>query len=379
MASIGDINLQEPSTVTKRLAAVAIDRNSTTQYQEVMVLGSPNSTGVVALAEVQATVPASTSFGLVVRVADPSTGPIQISSVGGVVAVSTGPVQVSSVGGVVQVSTGPFQISSIVGVVTVSTGPFAISSIAGVTRTMPNSTAWASSAGFHFDSSGAMQVTGLTATVSPNSSAADYIPVRISNGSTFLSPAVDYTHGSTLSASTVAGPTVLLRASSTTPAAVSTSDMFVTQWGTLNGAAVHAMATSSGAFINAEASQPSTSAIGLVVRPVIGGIQNYAASTTGNSTATTIVSSNAASKAYVFSMTITSTVTALVNGGVYDGANSGGTLKYPFVISSGYGGLTLTVSPPAYLFSGSTGSALTFVTNSSNGGMNVAISYWIST
>jgi hypothetical protein len=76
MATIGDIGLAEPSTLTKRLAAVEITRNSTVQSQEVMVLGSPNSTGVLALAEVMGSAPASTVMGLAVR----QVGPIAVTN-----------------------------------------------------------------------------------------------------------------------------------------------------------------------------------------------------------------------------------------------------------------------------------------------------------
>lgn len=87
----------------------------------------------------------------------------QVSSVGGVVTVSTGPslsrvtdrdqsTQVAAVLGTApasttyglvtrDLSTGPFQISSVGGVVTVSTGPVAVSSIAGVSRIAANNAA----------------------------------------------------------------------------------------------------------------------------------------------------------------------------------------------------------------------------------------------
>lgn len=107
MATIDGIGLAEPSTITKSLAAVSIERNSSVTYQEVMVIGSPNSTTATALAEVTGSAPASTTVGLVVRVAEPSTGPFAISSIAGVTLVgqnsTTWPVQVSSVAGVVSV------------------------------------------------------------------------------------------------------------------------------------------------------------------------------------------------------------------------------------------------------------------------------------
>lgn len=97
-----------------------------------------------------------------------------------------------------------------------------VSSVAGIVRTTPMSTVWASSAGFHFDSSGALQITGTfsastTVNVSSvggvvsvhtlgNSTAADYLPVRIvdSSGTGFLTPSIDYTDG--VAVSTLVAP-----------------------------------------------------------------------------------------------------------------------------------------------------------------------------
>jgi hypothetical protein len=67
MAVIDGIGLAEPSTITKSLAAVLIQRNSSDTYQEVMVIGSPNSTTSSALAEVTNAAAASTAWGLVTR------------------------------------------------------------------------------------------------------------------------------------------------------------------------------------------------------------------------------------------------------------------------------------------------------------------------
>lgn len=344
MANFDEIGLSEPSTITKKLAAISIDRNSTTQFQEVMSIGSPNSTTKLAVAEVLGTAPQSTVVGLAVRVVSgpstatdlavrallPSTvGDNRVTvyqssaadmnvTVAGYVAPSTlitirqstaadlnvtvagysTTVNISSLAGPVIVRSSAANalvsvyqstaadlnvtvagysttvaVSSIAGPVTIRSSAAnalvtayqstatdlsaQVQPIAGSTwRVQPGSTAWASSAGFHFDSSGALQVTGASAStvvtvarMVGNSSAQDYMPVRITDGSTFLAPAIDYTHGSTLTASTAAGPAVMLRASSTIPPAVSTSDMWVTQWATLNGAAYSAIVTDSGASI----------------------------------------------------------------------------------------------------------------------------------
>lgn len=212
-----------------------------------------------------------------------------------------------------------------------------------------------------------------------NSSAADYSPVRLvnSSGDGYAPLATDYTHDSTLTASTVAAPSVMLRASATAPTAVSGDDRFVVQWGLRSGAAVAALTDGNGAIAQTSSNAPTSNAIGLVVRPALGGLQTYAASTTGQATVTTIVSSAAGSKAFVYGYTITSTAsTGVVAAGFYDGA----TLKWPVKLSSGFAGANLAVSPPGFIFAGTTGAALTFnVESSVTGGMTVGIAYWLST
>jgi hypothetical protein len=71
MAVIDGVGLAEPSTITKSLAAIPITRNSSVTYHELMVLASPNSTTLLAVAEVMGSAPASTTVGLVVRPVDP--------------------------------------------------------------------------------------------------------------------------------------------------------------------------------------------------------------------------------------------------------------------------------------------------------------------
>ena len=78
---------------------------------------------------------------------------------------------------------------------------------------------------------------------------------------------------------------------------------------------------------------------------------------------------------FVYSYSITASLGSAPTCGFYDG----GTLKWPVQLSSGFSGANLAVSPPAYLFATSTGSAFTFNVASSNSGMSVGIGYWIST
>lgn len=205
----------------------------------------------------------------------------------------------------------------------------------------------------------------------------NYLPVRITDGTNFSTPAIDYTHDGAVTVSTVTGPAVLLRASAAAPSAVSADDDMVLQWALRNGAAVTALTDGNGALVATSSNAPSSASIGIVTRPVVSGMQTYAASTTGQSTATTLVSSAAGSKAFVYAYTLTSTAST---GGVAAGFYDGTTLKWPVKLSSGFAGANLAVSPPAYLFAGSTGAPLTFnVESTVTGGVTLGVSYWVST
>ena len=78
-------------------------------------------------------------------------------------------------------------------------------------------------------------------------------------------------------------------------------------------------------------SNPSSNAQALAVRPVIDTLLTYSASTTGQSSATTIISSNATTRGKVFAYSITSTLAGPVEWGIYNGATRlwGGVLAAP--------------------------------------------------
>jgi hypothetical protein len=125
------------------------------------------------------------------------------------------------------------------------------------------------------------------------------------------------------------------------------------------------------------ADNPVTVLGSVAVAPVIGTLQSYAASTTGQSTSTTIVSSNATTRPYVYALSVISTVAGPVQWGIY----SGSTLLWVGVLaalSSAVSGANLAVSPPGYLVAGSTGQPLTFNCASSNAGLTVSLAYWVA-
>lgn len=151
-------------------------------------------------ANVTNTTPASTAYALAVREVAQTTGSFAISSIAGRTLID----QASTV----------WQVQ--------------ISTVQGQVRTAPASTVWATSAGFHFDSSGGLQVNVVAGTISASTevvirqstftdlncrinapstaNSSNYLPVRITDGSSFLTPGNEYTGGSTYSS--FAGPTL---------------------------------------------------------------------------------------------------------------------------------------------------------------------------
>lgn len=536
MAVFSNIGLQEPSTITGRVATVSINRGSTAEQQEILVLGDPETSN--AIARVLNAAPASTDWGVVVRPVGASTT-VNVSSVAGVVAVAQdstvwavqsaqagawtvratlsstsadnpvtasqagawtvratlsstsadNPVSaaqagtwdvrnVSSVAGKVAVVNSSAAdlnvtvagystiaaISSVAGIVAVrpsdtnwassagfhfnSSGELltrdagnsttvAVSSLGGIVAIRPSDTNWASSAGFHFDSSGGLQISGTfnatTSTIvtvsqlldssggsvamadSANQALRVNVVAGAAGGSTIVTVstgsirvhqstaadlqatvtpastvwAVQLSNYSTIAAVSSVGGVVKVQQNSTVWA------VQLTQWSTTRNVSSLAgvvKVTQNSTVWNVQArlfdgvsnalvsatSNPSSNAQALAVRPVIHTLLTYSASTTGQSSATTIISSNATTRGKVFAYSITSTLAGPVEWGIYNGATRlwGGVLAAP---SSAISGVNLAVSPPAYLFANSTGAALTFNVASSNAGMNVSLAYWLST
>ena len=66
MAVFGNIDGEESATVTFRVAAVSIDRGSTSELQEILVVGDPDTSN--AITRVTQAAPASTNAGMNVRI-----------------------------------------------------------------------------------------------------------------------------------------------------------------------------------------------------------------------------------------------------------------------------------------------------------------------
>lgn len=549
MANFSNIGLQEPSTITNRVAAVTISRGSTAEQQEIMVLGDAESSN--GIARILNVAPVSSDWGLVVRPVGASTT-VNVSSVGGVVNVAQNSTvwatqsaqagtwtvsvsgysttaNISSVAGKVQVVNSSaadlnvtvagysttVNVSSLAGKVQVVNSSAAdlnvtvagystiaaISSVAGIVAVRPSDTNWASSAGFHFNSSGELlTVAAVTTSTTVNvsslagrvaiagyhqsgsfvnvtdstnnainvnvvaGSAAGSTVATISRvqdssnvgiavgdsvnnairvnvvagaagGSTVVtistvqgtvnvfpastgwaagagfqldsSGALRVNEGpesTTVQVSSVAGVVSVAQASTvwavqlsnySTTAQVSSVGGVVTvqqnsttwavqlsnysttiQISSLAGRVDVELFDGVGVALESSTRIPSSNANGLIVRPVISIPATYSASTTGQSSATTFFTSNATQRPYVFAYSVISTLAGPVNWSIQKGSTRlwGGVLA---AVSSAVSGANLAVSPPGFLFAGSTGRPLSFNVETSNAGLNVSIAYWL--
>lgn len=299
-----------------------------------------------------------------------------------------------------------------------------VSSVAGIVAVRPSDTNWASSAGFHFNSSGELlsvaSLTGSTivtvsafgagllssAAVGANSSA---LNVRVvGHGSS----AVDFPVRAVLSSTAADNPVIISGNStvvvsafaagllSSAAAAGNSSALNVRIVGGASSAAdclVRPVFSSTNAdnpvravLSSTAADNPVVATIGtnlqssvagssnssaLLVRPIIDNILTVASTNAFASTSFTVQSSGAALRTYVTAYSITSTNSAAKRIAFY----SSGTMVWPIVlqaVSSAMSGANLAVSAPAYLFRGTASEAMTVQVASSLAGYMVAVSYF---
>lgn len=185
--AFNNLGLQEPSTVTARVATVTIQRGSTLEHQEILVLG--DATSSLAVAQVTNAAPSTSAYGLAVRQVDAvqsaqsgawtvranlsSTGtdnPVTASQSGNWTVRANlsstsadNPVTASqagtwNIGTVTAVSGKVSVVNSSAADLNVTVAGYSttvnVSSLAGIVAVRPSDTNWASSAGFHFNSSG---------------------------------------------------------------------------------------------------------------------------------------------------------------------------------------------------------------------------------
>lgn len=391
MATFNHISGQEPSTVSFKVATITQTRNSSVMHQEILSIGDPDSSAAIAAVVNQA--PGSTAWALAVREVTPTSivtiaalPPTLLSTsvsaanstafhvrvVGGASSAADFPVAISGNSTAIQ-GTNPWTIAGNSTVVQ-GTSPWTIAGTSTVVVASGNSSVIVTSG----NSSVIVTSGNSSVTISAVAAGAG----RLNIGSTAADNAVLISGNSTVVVASGNSSVIITSGnSSVTITAIAAGAGRINIGSTAADNAV-ALADGAGNALESSTSAPSTGARGLLVRPILGGSTTYSASTTGQSTATVLVSSAAASRAFVYAYSITSTLAGPVTWAIYSGANSGGTRLWGGVlaaVSSAISGVNLAVSPPAYLFANSTGNALTFVTATSNAGLDVSMAYWVST
>ncbi len=219
-------------------------------------------------------------------------------------------------------------------------------------------------------------VQGVVAVVPGSSLASAAFSMRVSDGSTFLTLAVDYTHDAALTFSSVTGAMLLARGSSALPTAVSADNDAVAVWASLNGAINVIQRDSTGGPAMSTAI-PSSASAALPVRIVVDAITSFASTSALASTSVEVVSSGAGLRTYVTAYSITSTNQTPAQWGFF---SSNATLLWPMTLaalSSGVAGANLAVAAPGYLFRTAAADALNFKTAGSTvATVQMGVSYY---
>lgn len=310
MASFSDIGVSQAaaSTITMKLATITQTRNSTITHQEIITLGDPDSTNALMAVVNQA--PASTAWAGVVRIAG---GPSSLADFSvRAVPPSTAADNpcVATIGTNLQSTAAPAGNSSAM-VVRIASGPSSLADLA--VRSV-----WPSTA-----TDNPVQVAHIAISTSVQKPDA-YLPIRLSDGSSFIPVGLDYNDGSTTS--TLVAPGVAYDNSSNDTMRV--------------------------VGIN----QP------LPVQ-LRSGINSYNSTTstvvsTAASAVYQLVSSVALTRMCVYAFSLTSTASA---GLIVEFISSAAGNKWGLDLgsqSSGVTGANLAVSPPARLFASNSGEAL---------------------
>lgn len=277
-----------------------------------------------------------------------------------------------------------------------------VSTLAGRVTVAPTDTNWASSAGFHFDGSGNLNIAGTfsaSTTVNVSSLAGkvtvDQIStvwqVQINGNSTSIQGTNPWTIAGNCTVAPLAGSTWNVRAlnSSAADLQMTATPVAGSTWNTRpiqsSAADMQVTATQSaavwtfnvGTHIQSTAA-PSSNSSGVVVRTIVDNILNVVSSNAFTSTSLTIQSSAASIRSYVTSYSILTTNAGPTKVKFY----SGSTLLWPMIfaaVSSAVSGANLAVSAPAYLFRTKTAGPLTLQLGgggSTVAGWHVAVSYF---
>lgn len=387
MAVFNNIAGAEPSTVTFRLGSVVVTRGSTSEHQEIVVLGDPDTSN--AIAAILNTTPASTAWALAVREVAPTTS-VRVTqssaadlnvTVAGYVAPST----------IVTVSTGSVRVhqSSAADLnVTVSgySTIVAVSSLAGAVQARVHD-----SSGVALSGSTAAPATGdnglvvrqvgyvapsttvavSTGSVRVHQSSAADLNVTVAG---YVAPSTIVTVSGYVAPSTivtVSTGSVRVHQSTAADLAV-TASQNSTAWSVLAR-----VTTSSGGGVEGSTASPAAGVTGLHVRAVLPTRLSTTVlayiETAGGST--TIISSAAGVRHRVYAFSVMSTVVAFSSCAFL---SSAAIERWGLLLGSGSSGITganLAVAPPGSLFETDVANALQF-SASSTGHYRVSVSYF---
>ena len=205
-------------------------------------------------------------------------------------------------------------------------------------------------------------LTGLQgSSVSSNSSV--YLPVRLTNGTSFLASGSDYLHNSTadFTVSTVAGPMSFLRSGA---AAEGSTDHTIAQWGSSDGAAYVAMVDSTGSVLSASTATPVNNVVALNVRSVPSSMQSTTVEVqSSNSTVLMALLSSGAVTKRVHAFFVGASTSGNPSTFIFLSSGTQGDAgvaknRWALSLSSGYSAGHLAVDPPSYLFAGDVNEAL---------------------
>lgn len=414
----GNIGGAEPSTVTFKAGTVSIARGSTTEQQEIIVLGDPQTSN--GIARVLAAAPVSTEFGLTVRIAG---GPSSVADLAVRAVLSStsadNPVQISGNSTVIQ-GTSPWvtQASFPAGYISsaaqsgnssgLTVRPVWSSSNADQPVSAAQSGSWTVRA--NLSSTGADNPVSVSAfpanssLVQLNAIAAAYLSTAVQNSNSSalnvrvvggVSSGIDFPVRANLSSTGADNPVsvsafpanssqIQLNAiaagyvSTSAPAAGSSGlNVWLVGGNRVNigsTAADNAVTATIGTNLQSSVA-PSSNSSGLIVRQVIDNILTVSSTNAFASTSFTIQSSGAGLRTYVTAYSILSTNAGPSKVKFYDGSS----MIWPVIfaaVSSAVSGANLAVSAPAYLFRGSAANAMTLQIASSIAGFQVAVSYF---
>jgi hypothetical protein len=404
----GSISGQEPSTVTFKVRTVTVPQNSSNMQQELLTLADPESS--LGVARVVAAAPDSTHYGVVVRQVGytaPSTT-VQVSSLGGVVSVlpaAGASVRVeqstaadlqatvtpaSTVWAVQAAQAGTWTVRANVSS-TAADNPVSaaqastvwavqlsnysttaqVSSVGGIVAVRPSDTNWASSAGFHFTSSGELQIAGAI-TLNGSSLVTVSQLLDSSGGSVTAADSANNAIRVNVVAGAAAGSTIVTVSTGSVRVHQSTAaDLNVTVAG--YSTIVSVAAFPSGLL---STSAPSSNSSGVIVRQVVDALTTFASTAACASTTVAVQSSAANLRSYVTAFTVLSTVASATEFGFY----SSNTLLWPLLlqaVSSGVTGANLAVAAPGYLFRTDASVELSFRSPASTvAGVRLGVSYF---